>query len=79
VVPGFVHWQLGYNAVLAGLAISAQYVATLFEPTPRRRMGDSVVLAYDCVRGCWECHERSRLVGVRVASGDPMASFGVCC
>jgi MFS family permease len=29
VVPGFVHLSLGYGAVLAGLAVSAQYVATL--------------------------------------------------
>src|SRR2546427_13241693 len=42
VVPGFVHWQLGYNAVLAGLAISAQYVATLASRPIAGRMGDSV-------------------------------------
>ncbi|RZT39534.1 MFS transporter [Cupriavidus agavae] len=29
VVPGFVHGDLGYSAVLAGLAISVQYLATL--------------------------------------------------
>jgi MFS family permease len=29
VVPGFVHLTLHYGAVLAGLAVSAQYVATL--------------------------------------------------
>jgi len=29
VVPGFVHGDLGYSAVLAGLAISIQYLATL--------------------------------------------------
>ena len=29
VVPGFVHWRLGYNPVAAGLAVSVQYVATL--------------------------------------------------
>jgi MFS family permease len=29
VVPGFVHLTLGYSAVLAGIAISAQYAATL--------------------------------------------------
>src|SRR5207249_12299838 len=42
VVPGFVHWQLGYNAVLAGLAISVQYVATLASRPLAGRMGDSV-------------------------------------
>lgn len=30
VLPGFVHNHLGYNSVLAGLIISAQYFATLF-------------------------------------------------
>ncbi|ABF11008.1 MFS family permease [Cupriavidus metallidurans] len=29
VVPGFVHGDLGYSAVLAGLAVSIQYLATL--------------------------------------------------
>ena len=29
VLPGYVHGQLGYGSVLAGLAISVQYVATL--------------------------------------------------
>ena len=42
VVPGFVHLQLGYNPVLAGLAISAQYVATLLSRPIAGRMGDSV-------------------------------------
>ena len=42
VVPSFVHLQLGYNAVLAGLAISAQYVATLISRPIAGRMSDSV-------------------------------------
>jgi hypothetical protein len=42
VVPGFVHLQLGYNAVLAGLAISVQYVATLLSRPIAGRMSDSV-------------------------------------
>ncbi|MEK1939429.1 MAG: MFS transporter, partial [Pseudomonas sp.] len=29
VVPGFVHDQLGYGAVIAGLTIASQYLATL--------------------------------------------------
>jgi MFS family permease len=42
VVPGFVHLQLGYHAVVAGLAISAQYLATLSSRPIAGRMGDSV-------------------------------------
>ncbi|SUI49143.1 major facilitator superfamily transporter [Serratia marcescens] len=38
VLPGFVHDHLGYNSVLAGLIISAQYFATLFSRPPRRAL-----------------------------------------
>ena len=41
VVPAFVHLELGYNPVLAGLAISAQYVATLSSRPFAGRMADS--------------------------------------
>jgi hypothetical protein len=42
VVPGFAHLPLGYHAVVAGLAMSAQYVATLSGQPIAGRMGDSV-------------------------------------
>ena len=42
VVPGFVHWRLGYNPVAAGLAVSVQYVATLLSRPIAGRMGDTV-------------------------------------
>src|SRR4029077_18005339 len=42
VVPAFVHLELGYNPLLAGLAISAQYVATLWSRPIAGRMADSV-------------------------------------
>lgn len=29
VIPAYVHLRMGYSAVLAGLAVSIQYVATL--------------------------------------------------
>jgi hypothetical protein len=32
VVPAFVHLDLGYSPILAGLAISVQYLATLATP-----------------------------------------------
>src|SRR6184192_2976570 len=55
VVPGFVHWHLGYNAVLAGLAISAQYVATLASRPIAGRMGDSVGARHTTCSGLLVC------------------------
>src|SRR5438067_7684240 len=55
VVPGFVHLQLGYNAVLAGLAISAQYVATLLSRPIAGRMGDSVGARHTTCSGLLVC------------------------
>ncbi|SNB68378.1 Predicted arabinose efflux permease, MFS family [Arboricoccus pini] len=40
VVPGFVHEQLGFGSMLAGLAISSQYVATLLSRSSAGRMAD---------------------------------------
>src|SRR5947208_16518228 len=42
VVPGFVHLQLGYNAVVAGLAMRVQCVGTLVSRPIAGRMSDSV-------------------------------------
>jgi MFS family permease len=41
VVPGFVHLTLHYGAMLAGLAVSAQYVATLASRPFAGRMSDT--------------------------------------
>lgn len=41
VLPGFVHSQLGFGAMLAGLAISMQYVATLLSRPHAGRMADT--------------------------------------
>jgi len=40
VLPGFVHTDLGFGAMLAGLAISMQYVATLLSRPHAGRMAD---------------------------------------
>lgn len=40
VVPGYVHTTLGYGTVLAGLAVSLQYVATLLSRTFAGRVCD---------------------------------------
>jgi MFS family permease len=42
VLPSIVHLQLHFNTVLAGLAISAQYVATVLSRPQAGRMADSV-------------------------------------
>jgi MFS family permease len=41
VLPGFVHTKLGFGAMLAGLAISMQYVATLLSRPQAGRMADT--------------------------------------
>lgn len=42
VLPGYVHGDLGYGSVLAGLVISIQYVATLLSRSHAGRMADTV-------------------------------------
>lgn len=42
VIPGVVHLRLHFNTVLAGLAISAQYVATVLSRPQAGRMADTV-------------------------------------
>lgn len=42
VLPGFVHNELGYTTVLAGLAVSAQYLATLLSRPHAGRMADAM-------------------------------------
>lgn len=42
VLPGFVHVDLGFGSILAGLAISMQYVATVISRPMAGRMADSV-------------------------------------
>lgn len=42
VLPGFVHMNLGYATVLAGLAVSAQYLATLLSRPHAGRMADAM-------------------------------------
>jgi MFS family permease len=78
VVPGFVHLQLGYNAVLAGLAISAQYVATLLSRPIAGRMGDSVGAKQTTCSGLLVCAV-SGLFFFWSSSlkDDPLASFCV--
>ena len=42
VLPAFIHDQLGYGAMVAGAAISVQYLATLLSRPHAGRLADSV-------------------------------------
>lgn len=42
VLPGYVHEQLGFSAIIAGLTIGCQYLATLLSRPMAGRMSDSV-------------------------------------
>ncbi|WP_431481077.1 MFS transporter [Pseudomonas thivervalensis] len=42
VLPGYVHEQLGFSAVVAGLTIGSQYLATLLSRPVAGRLSDSV-------------------------------------
>ena len=55
VVPAFVHLDLGYSPVLAGLAISAQYLATLATRPLAGRMTDSAGGKYTASSGLLIC------------------------
>lgn len=55
VLPGYVHGNLGYGSVLAGLAISVQYVATLLSRSHAGRMADTVGPKQTVVIGMIAC------------------------
>ncbi|MFP5227536.1 MAG: MFS transporter [Acidobacteriota bacterium] len=55
VLPSVVHLQLGFNTVLAGLAISAQYVATVLSRPQAGRMADSVGARRTVLSGLMAC------------------------
>ncbi|PFH10600.1 putative MFS family arabinose efflux permease [Collimonas sp. PA-H2] len=55
VLPGYVHIDLGYSSVLAGLAISMQYLATLLSRPLAGRMADSVGPKTAVLRGLIGC------------------------
>ncbi|MEG0063419.1 MAG: MFS transporter [Pseudomonas sp.] len=42
VLPGYVHEQLGFSAIIAGLVIGSQYLATLLSRPMAGRMSDTI-------------------------------------
>jgi len=55
VLPGYVHNQLGYGSILAGFAISCQYVATLLSRPLAGRMADSAGAKRTVMLGLCAC------------------------
>lgn len=55
VLPGVVHLQLGFGTVLAGLAISFQYVATVLSRPQAGRMADTVGARRTVLSGLAAC------------------------
>ena len=55
VLPSVVHLELHFNTVLAGLAISAQYVATVVSRPQAGRMADSVGARRTVLSGLVTC------------------------
>ncbi len=55
VLPPYIHLRMGYDAVLAGLAISIQYVATLASRPWAGRISDSVGAKVSVLWGMGAC------------------------
>jgi len=55
VLPGYVHGQLGYGSVVAGLAVSVQYVATVLSRSHAGRMSDTVGPKQTVMTGLADC------------------------
>jgi MFS family permease len=55
VLPGFVHGDLGYGSVMAGAAISVQYLATLASRPLAGRMADTIGPKKTVIRGLVAC------------------------
>ena len=78
VLPGFVHNNLGFGAMLAGLAISMQYVATLISRPHAGRMADALGPKRTVLTGLTMCAVSGALLLVgALAVGRPALSLGL--
>jgi MFS family permease len=78
VLPGFVHGTLGFGAMLAGLAISAQYLATLLSRPQVGRMADSLGPKRAVLTGLWLCAGSGGLLLLgALLWRQPLLSLGV--
>ena len=65
VLPPFVHLRMGYSAVLAGLAISIQYIATLLSRPWAGRISDHMGAKVSVLVGHGRVHGERRVAGGR--------------
>ncbi|GLQ95088.1 MFS transporter [Dyella acidisoli] len=78
VLPGFVHTNLGFGAMLAGLAISVQYVATLISRPQVGRMADTKGPKRTVMTGLAMCAASGALLLIAaLASNLPWLSLGL--
>lgn len=78
VLPGYVHDQLGFSAVVAGLAIASQYLATLLSRPSAGRLVDSIGTKPAIVYGLAGIAISGVLTSLAVALQDwPLLSLGV--
>ncbi|MFK2900803.1 MFS transporter [Dyella jejuensis] len=78
VLPSFVHTRLGFGAMLAGLAISTQYVATLLSRPQVGRMADAKGPKRTVMTGLNMCIVSGTLLLLgALASGLPWLSLGL--
>lgn len=78
VLPPYVHLRMGYSAVLAGLAVSIQYVATLGSRPWAGRISDHVGAKVAVVWGMAACTGSGALLIVAAAlHRTPLLSFAL--
>jgi MFS family permease len=78
VLPEFVHANLGFGAMLAGLAISVQYVATLISRPQAGRMADSKGPKRTVMTGLTMCAASGGLLLLAALAGRlPWLSLGL--
>ncbi len=78
VLPPFVHDDLGFGAVLAGLVISTQYVATLLSRGFAGRTSDTAGPKRAALIGLTACAASGLLMSIAaLLRGTPLASVGV--
>jgi MFS family permease len=78
VIPGYVHIDLGYNSVMAGFAVSLQYIATLLTRPFAGRMTDNLGPKRCVLNGFVFCAISGAFtLAAGLTSGTPPLSLGM--